>query len=731
MRRGFFKNARKALPDFNTLTHKNSFVRKSLRLDGQRPKDGGTERISKVDAPQIPLSILGLGDDDSTVATAKPTPAKPVVSVRTPRPSLDEAAPLPVPVASTPAVRLPAAPAFTEAGERLEAFCAKFGLSHPRTAAPTPALIELTGNDLTPQQVVAVARHGAKVTFPRELMVNIEKGFNVLIEAAKQGMPVYGVTTGVGENKDQAVFGEDGGKGKGKGKELSPDEKIAVLLERSKQFNLTSIRAHTSGTGDPMSRELVRAGMLIRLNTLLKGSGGVSPAVVETLQGFLNNDITPLMPDTGSVGEGDLLLMGHIGLTMVGEWWVVPRDQSGPESSAEEKMSAGLDPDSPACPRRIMHARQALAEAGMAPVELMAKDFLSIISTNSLTAGSAALGVHDAAQFLVRETAVFGLCLQGINGNIAPFLEATTDKARPYPYMTIMARAIREAVQDSSLWDNTSTLGKARAMQDPVSYRVMGYRLGEVLRSIADTAGALQIQINHSDDNPYVDLDHHPTGTLSGQEGKYVVEMHGDTTAAIIPSGNFESYPFTAPMAQLLSSLGDLGVNMGKTVSRFESPAITHLPRFLAASSGHGFGAVSKGFSGLADQIQATAIPAVPAGIAVAGGQVEDAGTAGAVNAKKLHQTIGMLYRMASYQLLYATQAVDLHRKDNDIRLSPVAEDLHRQYRERVPFMEEDTQTTGALGLSTLLLKNWPAASAASRSSWVAGASAAAGPSRS
>ncbi|KAF1042681.1 MAG: MIO-dependent tyrosine 2,3-aminomutase [Herbaspirillum frisingense] len=322
----------------------------------------------------------------------------------------------------------------------LDNFYSKFSLDRPDTARPLP-VITLTGDDLDIEKVIQIARHGARVEIPVEAMQRVQRGFSVVLEAARQGKPVYGLTTGVGQNKDKAVIRQ--------GEAAQTDElRMAQLLEQSRAFNRSSIQAHTSGMGNPLPREQVRAAMLLRLNTLLSGAGGVQPAVVQSLRDFLNHDIVPLIPEHGSIGQGDLLLMGHIGRVMGGEGWVLARhaDADMPPSTPEMLRMAGLDPDDPACPQRIVAADQALAEAGLEPLALVGKDFLSIVSTNSLTAGQASLLTHDVAQFLARETVVFALCLEGLNGNVAPFLEVANDEARPFPASSRIASAIREAL---------------------------------------------------------------------------------------------------------------------------------------------------------------------------------------------------------------------------------------------------------------------------------------------
>lgn len=189
------------------------------------------------------------------------------------------------------------------------------------------------------------------------------------------------------------------------------------------------LKAHAAGAGEPMPPETVKAGMLIRLKTMLEGEAGVQPDVVRCLVDLINNAIIPVVPADGTVGEADPLLASHIGLAMTGQWVVFFRGQ---------RMSAGA----------------ALLAAGIEPVKPVGKDALAIISTNALTAGSAVLAVRDAAQFVRREVVVFGLTLEGLNGNLSPFLE-TTASARPFPDVVEAAGLIRESLEGGSL-PNTS-----------------------------------------------------------------------------------------------------------------------------------------------------------------------------------------------------------------------------------------------------------------------------------
>jgi histidine ammonia-lyase len=249
-------------------------------------------------------------------------------------------------------------------------------------------MIDLNGGNLTMEDVEAVARNGSKVSVSPEAVKRVGHGFKVVMEAAVQNMPVYGLTVGVGWNKDQPVFKEVQGK-----RVLSEE-----LLALSRQFSIATLNAHAAGIGEPMPAETVKAGMLIRLNTMLSGAAGVQPDVVRCYADFINNDIIPIVPGRGTVRQADPLLASHIGLAMAGQWEVFFQGHR-------------------------MTASAALEAAEIDPIQPVGGDALSMLSTNALTAGSVVLAVRDAAQFVRQEIVVFALSLEGFNGNISPFLE--------------------------------------------------------------------------------------------------------------------------------------------------------------------------------------------------------------------------------------------------------------------------------------------------------------------
>ncbi|MBI3841232.1 MAG: aromatic amino acid lyase, partial [Thaumarchaeota archaeon] len=158
-------------------------------------------------------------------------------------------------------------------------------------------VLTLDGNSLTLESAVKVAEKGAAVKVGAHSLKRMQKLRSMLEAKLGRGEVIYGVNTGFGSLSDKSV-----------------------RLGNLKELQLNLVRSHAAGVGDPMPTEVVRAAMLIRLNSLLKGNSAVRPALAELLMGMLNKGVTPLVPEFGSLGaSGDLVPSAHMALTMIGE----------------------------------------------------------------------------------------------------------------------------------------------------------------------------------------------------------------------------------------------------------------------------------------------------------------------------------------------------------------------------------------------------------------------------
>ncbi|PAF43429.1 aromatic amino acid ammonia-lyase [Helicobacter sp. 11S03491-1] len=518
--------------------------------------------------------------------------------------------------------------------------------------------LELDPNHrLSLQEVYEVAYDHRKVTLTQSSLENIKRGHQIVMEAALLDKPVYGLTTGVGWNKDRPVFEEVGGK-----KILSKE-----LLKLSKHFNTISLRAHGLGIGEPLSNEIVRASMLIRLNTITSGGTGVSLEVAKAYEDFINRDVTPVVPMNGSVGEADITLASHIGLAMIGEWKV----------SYQGKIYPSLE---------------GLKKAGLKPIELVGKDFLSILSNNSITAARAVLSTLKAQKFYHQEIRLFALMLEGFNGNVAPFSQGAIGDSK-FIGLQEASKEIRDTLKGSDLWK----LSSQRALQDPLSYRTMNYALGNVYTSLQELQEALLIQINRNDDNPMVLLN------APKAEGSQLQSYDVKDGGAIYPTANFNFLPVVLKVESLNISLARLAENMTQQLIRISNPDFTKLPRFLNAPTnhGHGFGAIEKPFSQSNIMIKNLALPQSFHTVVLAG-DIEDVASMGNLSVAHLGDIIEHLYEIAAFQLLEGTQSLDL-RKGFVPGVSSAA--IKNQYRKIVPFVSQDRIYSDAIKQSILFAK--------------------------
>lgn len=526
------------------------------------------------------------------------------------------------------------------------------GMGHPASASAgaageaRSANVALDGHALTADGVVAVARRGASVSVRKSVMARVQRSYDLLFEAAREDKAIYGLTRGVGENKDKTIF--KGGKIDSEARRLS------------EQFNANLLRVQATAFGAPAAKDVVRAAMAIRLNAMLIGHTGVRPQVVRGLRNFLNHGVTPVVPRRGTVGEADIDILAHVGLALMGEGKVTYRG-------------------------RTRSAAAALREAGVQPIVPFGKDALSIFSSNAYSAAIAVLAVDDAGHLLDRARRVFGLSLEGLNGNVAPFLASVQD-ARAFPGQARAAAAIRRDLSGSYLW----SLSPTRALQDPLSYRTFSHVLGSAAAVLARVEGQLRLQMNSSDDNPTVLLDVTPPAGATEQERSYYVDGNG-VRGAVMPTSNFEPLSWVVQIESLLDALGHLSGTAVQRTLRLATPEFTHLSRFLTADPDSiGFAAIQKIPADLDAENRRLASPVSLDAIPVAG-DIEDTATNAAAAATNVAKMVDNLYGILGVELMHAAQAVNLRQREQpELALGRHTRPFLAAYRQVVAFLARD-----------------------------------------
>ena len=539
-------------------------------------------------------------------------------------------------------------------------------------AAAQGNAILLDGESLTIAQVIQVAVHDAPVAIAPSAMEKMRQSFDVLIAAAIKGIPIYGVNYGVGQNKDKPIF-----SGPLTGKDCEP----------SRQFNIRNLLATSAGAGPEAPETVVRAAMLIRLNTMLAGRTGAQPRVAELYRDFLNDGIHPVLPALASVGEADITILAHVGLAMMGQGDVNYRGHRMP-------------------------AAQALADAKINKLQPFGKDSLAIMSSNAYAAAVAVLAEDDVARLLRLETQVFALDLEALNGNVSPFLPAVHSAQ---PTQQLVAANVLRLLRGSYLWSHDEN----RPLQDPLSFRTASHVLAVALDENHELERRLLAQINSSDDNPAVIFGIHPGADASEQVKAYYVgpvavqnpcgpESAPQVSGAVIPTGNFEPLRWVVSLQATGIALSHVSRAAAARITRLDAPAFTGLSRFLTPDEKTtlAFSAIQKTYAALDAEIQALSGPVSTNTVPLAG-DIEDTASNAVLAATRLQHIADNLSTIAGIELMHAAQAIDLRLRANpSLPLGAGTRPLFESFRSSVPFLDRDRELTKDIAKATNFVRN-------------------------
>jgi len=314
-------------------------------------------------------------------------------------------------------------------------------------------MIILDGEQLTIEQVLAVANRNEPVSLHPQAIERMRRSRAVVERLASGDAPVYGVNTGVGQLAD-----------------------VRIPSAELDQLQRNVVRSHACGVGEPLAGGEVRAMMLIRANVLAKGFSGIRPVVAERLCELLNRGVTPVVPSRGSVGaSGDLAPLAHIALVLIGE------------GEAE-------------CEGARLPGAEALARAGLEPLALASKEGVSLVNG---TQGMLAIGCLELAAAEVLADAADLACamtLDALRGTPRAF-DARIQALRPFAGQSRSAANLLRLLEESEI--RASHIA-CRRVQDAYSLRCAPQVHGAVRDTLAQARRAFALELNAATDNPLV-----------------------------------------------------------------------------------------------------------------------------------------------------------------------------------------------------------------------------------
>jgi histidine ammonia-lyase len=316
--------------------------------------------------------------------------------------------------------------------------------------------ITLNSSGLTMDQVVEVARNGAKIEVSKEALEKMAATRAHIETLAKAETPVYGISTGFGALANRHIAPED-----------------RVQLQKS------LIRSHAAGMGDPVEKEVVRALMLLRLKTLVSGRTGVRPELATTYADLLNAQITPIVHEYGSLGcSGDLAPLAHCALVLMGEGRAVGPD--GTEKPVPELLAA----------------------AGIKPIELREKEGLALINGTDGMLGMLVLALHDLNKLCDQVDVVAAMSVEAQMGTDQVFRPELHEPLRPHPGQARSAANMFAALAGSEVVASHRE-GDDR-VQDAYSLRCAPQVAGAVRDTITHATLVATRELAATVDNPVV-----------------------------------------------------------------------------------------------------------------------------------------------------------------------------------------------------------------------------------
>jgi histidine ammonia-lyase len=447
----------------------------------------------------------------------------------------------------------------------------------------------LTGDDLALADVWEVALGGRAVTIADSARERMAAARGI-VERAAHGREehTYGVNTGFGRFVSRAI----------------PEE----LTE---ELQLRLLRSHACGVGEPYPDEIVRAAMLLRANALAKGYSGARSETVELLVECLNRGVLPHVPSRGSVGaSGDLAPLAHLALPLIGEG----------EATVDGRRLAGAE---------------ALAEAGLEPVRLQAKEGLSLVNGTQFMAAFGALGAVRARRLAKGADIACAQSLEALQGSRTSFLPQI-HALRPLQGQGDSAANVLQLLEDSAINESHRWCDK---VQDAYSLRCAPQVHGASRDLLDYAARTVEVELNAATDNPLV-----------------LVE-----DGMLVSNGNFHGQPLAFALDALSMAVSELADISERRVERLVNPSLSGgLPAFLTGDGGLNSGFMIPQYvaASLVSENKVLSHPAGVDSIPTSAGQ-EDHVSMGNVSGLKAWQVLANAERVLAIELLAGAQGVE------------------------------------------------------------------------
>lgn len=470
---------------------------------------------------------------------------------------------------------------------------------------------------LTLEDLINVTRKGYKVEISEGAYKKVAEARELVDRYVKEKKVSYGITTGFGKFSDTVISEEQTG-----------------LLQK----NL--IMSHSCGVGNPISVDMTKGIMLLRIVNLSKGHSGVRKIVLDTLVDMLNKDVTPFIPEKGSLGaSGDLAPLSHMVLVMLGMGKAYVNGE-------------------------LLDGAEAMKKAGV-PVleELSSKEGLALINGTQVMTSIGAHVTYDAINLMKHLDIAGALTMEALNGITCAF-DHRVHEVRGHQGQIRTAENFRNILKESKC---TTKQGEMRT-QDPYTLRCIPQIHGASKDALEFVREKVEIEMDAVTDNPIIFCD----------------------TDDVISGGNFHGQPMALPFDFLGIAVSEMANVSERRIERLVNPHLNcGLPAFLVENGGvnSGFMIVQYSAASLVSENKVLAHPASVDSIPSSANQ-EDHVSMGTIAARKAGEILKNARKVIAMEILSACQGIDLKKVNKDLGLG--TEKAYTAVRETVSYYDKD-----------------------------------------
>ena len=371
--------------------------------------------------------------------------------------------------------------------------------------------------NLTLKSLRDFARSPSEITLAPETRDRMARARKIVEACIDIGIATYGVNTGFGSLSGHVISAKD----------LDDLQRRLIL-------------SNAAGTGKIMRRDDTRCMLLLKAAALATGYSGARPELADAILAFLNHNITPCVPEKGSVGaSGDLAPLAHMTAALIGVGDVTHRGRTVP-------------------------ATEALKAEGLKPFILKAKEGLSMVNGTQASTALAVSGLFAAEDLMIAALVAGALSVEAALGKGAAF-DARLHEARRQPGQIAVAAVLRSLLSGSAIQEDARRKGR---LQDPYCLRCQPQVMGACVDQLRHAGRVLGTEINAWTDNPFVDAD------------------SGD----ILYGGNFHAEPVGMVADGIAVALAEIGSMAERRIAMLTDAHHSMLPAFLVKETGTRFG---------------------------------------------------------------------------------------------------------------------------------------------